>query len=421
MWFKNFLLYSKNEKLASVVWNMAGSIVSAFQSVVFLMILTRTVGLVQAGIFTIAYANANLFLNIGKYGMRCYQVSDVQEQYSFKEYAYSRGITVVAMLAVSFVYTGYAAVTNGYSSEKFWIIIWMCFYKAADAVEDVFCGNYQQKGRLDVASKVLVIRTGITVLVYAIGIVLLHNQLYALVIATIISYVLMIWLLHDIAFFFRGNKETMQIGQVIQLLKSCFPLFIGCFLSFYIGNAPKYAIDAQLSDEVQACYGFIAMPVFVIGMLNNFIFNPLLHKMAILWGKRNISEFMRKILLQVGIIVIITIVCIIGAWLIGIPVLSWLYHTNLAPYKTEMLIILAGGGFLGLSGMLNAMITVIRFQKSVAWGYSVVAVLAFLLSDSIVRMYGIMGAALMYTILMGGLSMCFGGMLIVGMYVKKYR
>ena len=96
-----------------------------------------------------------------------------------------------------------------------------------------------------------------------------------------------------------------------------------------------------------------------------------------------------------------------------------MYHTNLAPYKTELLILLAGGGFLGLSGMLNAMITVIRFQKSVAWGYGVVAALALLLSDPVVRMHGIMGAAAMYTILMGGLSICFGGLLILGMYLKR--
>lgn len=416
---KHFFTESKNIDRDSYLWNMIGSVLQAFQSVVFLMILTRTVGLVQAGIFTIAYANANLFLTIGKYGMRYYQVSDVQEQYSFKEYAYSRGATVIAMMAVSFAYTCYAAVTNGYSSEKFWIIIWMCLYKAGDAIEDVFDGNYQQKGRLDIAAKVLVFRTGIAVLIYAIGLILLQNQLYALVIATIISYVLMVWVLHYTETVFCDNKKTMRIEQIIQLLKSCFPLFIGGFLSFYIVNAPKYAIDAQLSDEVQACYGFIAMPVFVIGMLNNFIFNPLLHSMAVLWGKRDISTFIRRILLQIGVIVLITIVCIIGAWIIGIPVLSWMYHTNLEPYKTELLILLAGGGFLGLAGLLNAMITVVRFQKSVAWGYGVVALLAFLLSDPVVRMYGIMGAAALYTILMGGLSMCFGGFLIVGIWKNR--
>ena len=50
----HFFTQSKNIDRDSYLWNMIGSILQSFQSVVFLMILTRTVGLVQAGIFTIA-------------------------------------------------------------------------------------------------------------------------------------------------------------------------------------------------------------------------------------------------------------------------------------------------------------------------------------------------------------------------------
>ena len=93
------------------------------------------------------------------------------------------------------------------------------------------------------------------------------------------------------------------------LLKVCFPLFAGAFLSFYIGNAPKYAIDAMLTDELQACYGFIAMPVFVVGLLNNFIFNPILFRMSMLWKKGKKKEFVLRTACQVGIVGIITGVC----------------------------------------------------------------------------------------------------------------
>lgn len=416
---KYILKNSNNIERDSYLWNMVGSILQAFQSVTFLMILTRTLGIEQAGIFTIAYANANLFLNIGKYGMRYYQVSDVKEQYSSKEYVCSRWITVMAMMAVSIGHTVYAAMVNEYSSEKFWIIIWMCLYKAADAIEDVYEGKYQQKGRLDIASKVLVIRTGVAMLVYVAGLIFLKNQMYALMIATVISYILIAWFLHDTEVFWYDDKENVRNERIWQLLKSCFPLFISCFLSFYIGNAPKYAIDAQLSDEIQACYGFISMPVFVVGLLNNFIFNPLLHSIALMWEKRSISEFVKKIISQMCIIALITAVCILGAWILGIPVLSWMYNMDLTPYKVELLILLIGGGFLGLSGFFNAMITVVRFQSSVAWGYGVVAALAYLLSNPVVRDYGIMGAALLYTVLMGGLCVCFGVLLILGIFKKR--
>ena len=200
-------------------------------------------------------------------------------------------------------------------------------------------------------------------------------------------------------------------------MKICFPLFAGAFLSFYIGNAPKYAIDAQLTDSAQACYGFIAMPVFVIGLLNNFIFNPMLYRLSLLWSERKVKTFIFKVVRQVGIIFAITIVCIVGAYCIGIPVLSILYNTDLHDYKTELLILLLGGGFLGLSGLLNAVITIIRCQEYLMWGYAIIAVLAFFMSNKIVSMYDVMGASVLYTLLMFGLCIIFSVMLIVG--IKK--
>lgn len=75
MKIKEFFLQTDHIDRDSFVWNMAGSMLLAFQSVIMLMVLTRVLGLADAGIFTIAYANANLFLTIGKYGMRNFQVS----------------------------------------------------------------------------------------------------------------------------------------------------------------------------------------------------------------------------------------------------------------------------------------------------------------------------------------------------------
>ncbi len=76
MWIKRFLLDNRKIQKDSYLWNMIGSLLMAFQSVFMLMILRRTVGLEEAGRFTIANANVNLFLTIGKYGMCNFQVFD---------------------------------------------------------------------------------------------------------------------------------------------------------------------------------------------------------------------------------------------------------------------------------------------------------------------------------------------------------
>lgn len=421
MKIKEFILDDHNIERDSYVWNMIGSMLMAFQSVIMLMILTRVLGLKEAGIFTIAYANANLFLTIGKYGMRYFQISDVKRQFTFAEYRMSRVLTAAAMLVTAFAYIVYAAAVNGYSAEKIQVIVWMCLFKVTDALEDIYHGYYQSRNRLDIASKCMTIRIGVTILVYAAGLIVIKDQLRALIIATILTGVLLAvftkWSMEG----FVIPKEKAAPVNVKKVLLTCFPLFAGGFLSFYIGNAPKYAIDSMLTDEIQACYGFIAMPVFVIGLLNNFIFNPMLYKLSVMWNEGRIKEFVKKIFIQTGIVAAITMLCIVGAYILGVPVLSWLYNTNLAPFKDELLILLLGGGFLGLSGLLNAVITIIRFQKSLMWGYASVALMALLFSKRIVGKYGMMGAAVLYTALMAILCIVFSGIFAYGVLKKREK
>lgn len=419
MKIKSFFLDDGNIERDSYIWNMIGSMLMAFQSVIMLMILTRTLGLLDAGIFTIAYANANLFLTIGKYGMRYFQVSDVKNQFAFNEYRISRVITTIVMIAVAVLYTMYASSGNGYSMEKTQVILWMCIFKVVDVLEDVYHGLYQRKNRLDIASRVMSVRMVITIMVFGIGLILLKDLLFALIITTVVTTILFflftLWTFPT----FQIPKEKVDWKKVGLLLKLCFPLFAGSFLSFYIGNAPKYAIDAMLTDELQACYGFIAMPVFVIGLLNSFIFNPMLYQMSVLWNERKIKKFVLKACIQGGIVAAITIICIIGAYLIGVPVLSWLYNTDLSLYREELLVLLLGGGFLGLSGLLNAVITIIRKQNSLMWGYGVVSVLAYMFSNKVVGEYKMMGASVLYTLLMGILCLMFTGLFVYGILRNK--
>ncbi len=418
MKINKFLLHSSNIQRDSFIWNMAGSMLFSFQSVIMLMVLTRVLELREAGIFTLAFANANLFLTVGKYGMRNFQVSDVQRQFSFWEYARSRWVTTLAMLAASVVYLLYAARKNSYELDKSLVILCMCLMQAVTSVEDVFYGLYHQHNRLDVGGKIMTLRLAATILVFGAGVMLLRDLLAALLIATVCTAALLLVFVGTTYREFVQEDDPAQWENVWLLLRICFPLFVGQFLSLYITNAPKYAIDALLTDELQACYGFIAMPVFVINLLNGFIFNPMLYQMSTFWDERRIKPFLWKTVRQIGIIAAITFVCIAGAWLLGIPVLSWLYNTDLAPYKMELLVLLLGGGFLGLSGFLTTMNTVIRRQRGLMWGYAAVALLALICSEVTVARYGLLGAAVLYVFLMATLCAIFLGLFFVG--IRKH-
>lgn len=415
---KQFLLNSKNVERDSFVWNMVCSFLAAFQSVILLMVLTRTVDLVTAGIFTIANANANLFLYVGKFGVRNYQVSDVRHEYSFREYHISRVLTVLLMFSSSVIYTIYATISNGYTSEKAWVIIWMCIFKLPDAYEDVFYGEYQREGRLDVGAKCMTIRMVATIVLFAVLVVVTKKLLLSLIITTIFTVILMIYLLKVTS---GVVKKQVNSGDMYikQLIMSCLPVFTATFLAFYIGNAPKYAIDSQLSDELQAIYGFISMPVFVIALLNSFIFNPILFTLSCMWDEKQLQKFVKSIVKQSFIVVGITIVCIAGAFLLGIPVLSFVYNTDLTDYKAELLWLLVGGGLLGLSGVYTTILTIMRQQKGLMIAYILVSLAALLTSSAVVAKWSMMGAVMLYNALM--LVLCFVLVIIIWLNVKRFE
>lgn len=413
---KNFILQSKDINKSSFIWNMCGSMLMAFQSIIFLIVLTHTAGIVEAGIFTIANATANLFLNIGIYGMRNYQASDVTDQFTFSEYLSSRHISFAAMLIFSIVYLTYTSINNQYSLHKVLVILWMCLYKSIDSLEDVYHAEYQKLGRLDIAGKCMTFRMIFNILLFIIILLASGSQLTALIITTILSsiilYIFTNWTKHIIP---ESSYKTRKRKQVLKLLKTCLPLFCSLFLSFYIGNAPKYSIDRLLNDQSQACYGFISMPVFIINLLSLFIFSPIIFRMSCLWTEKKLKKFAKNTLLQILGVSFFTLICIIGAYLIGIPVLSIMYNTDLSCYKSELLILLLGGGFLGLSALLRSVITIMRLQKHLTLGYMIVSFIALITSDSIIKSYGISGASILYTLLMAALSFYFLILFISGM------
>lgn len=404
-------------------WNSVGGMLFALQSVIMLVILTRVCDVYTAGIFTIAFANSNLFLNIGKFGMRKFQVSDRNLEYSFKEYQASRIISCLAMMVASCAYIAYSTITLGYSAEKTLVMIVMCVFKAIDAFEDVYTGAYQREDRLDVGAKMISIRMIFALAAFAVVALATADLLISLTASTIFTA---LFLAVQIRYVRRrydmpAPSYLRSMRKVFTLLRECLPVFAADFLLFYMGSAPKYAIDALMDDAAQAYYGYIAMPVFVVTLLASFVYNPMIASLTDEWQSGKLREFVTRFLKLTGVIVLITAVCVAGAWLIGIPVLNILYNTELAAFLAELLILVIGGGFLAITTLATLGITIIRFQKVLIPLYAVLAVIAFLASNGLVQAMGITGASWAYFLVMAAAAIVFSIAFAVGMKLKREK
>lgn len=396
---REFLLSKKKINTSTYVWNTTSGLLDAFQSVIILMVIARTNGLYDAGVFSISYAIASLTVTVGKYGMRSFQVTDVLMKYSFEQYFSSRVFTCICMLLMSICYGVYGVVFNDYSNEKFFAVILVCTLKIIDSIEDVFHGDFQRRGRLDVAAKGLSIRFACGIAACSISLAITHNLIISLIVWIIVAVICFFVFTISISSTFVDVRLSFEYKKVQNILVACFALCVGSFLTIYIGNAPKYAIDSYMSEDAQACYNFLFMPVFVIGLFSNFIFQPVLHKLAEFWGKKELKSFWQIIIKQVFFIIGLTVAAEICAFWFGIPALSLLFNSNLVLYRFELCILMIGGGLLALSTLLSMIMVVIRHQKSFLLGYLLVAIIGKLFAGIFVSNFGLKGASCFYVLL----------------------
>lgn len=402
------------------IWNAAAGLINAAEVVIMSMIVTRTTGLSDAGVLSIAFAIGNLLMPIGKFGLRNYQITDIEEEFTFSIYLKTRIVTVSLMCICIFGYLEYARVFLGYDNNKIGTIFCVCMIYAVEAIEDVIWGYYQQRNRLDLGARLFCIRWIGILIVFPIALYINKNLYRTMLLCFLVSlflFAILLKLTYPCVCTPADRKVSIVIrrddlNKISVLLKTAFPLCVIAVLSFFVNNAPKYAIDACLTDEIQACFGFVAMPVFVIRLLNNFIYQPLLVPMAMEWDQRKIKSFIRRIIQQTIMIIGISTVCLIGAYFLGIPVLSWLYSTDLSEYKEELMILLLGSGFMAESGYQSVVLTVMRCQKDLLWPYCLTAFIAVISLWRIVPIYGTLGAAVCYLTLMLLLCSLYSGILI---------
>ena len=431
-------VHNKNEA-GNYIWNAIGGMLNAGQSVLVLIIVTRVCGLEAAGLYSIAFATGNLFMYLGNYGVRNYQVSDVDEKFPFRSYILHRLLTVALMLLAAAVYCTYSLLRGAYSPAKTMTVAAMCLLKAIDCLEEVLEGRLHQRGRLDLAGKMMTVRLLVSIGGMLAVLVATGNLLTATNAAIILAAAAVILmaaacrktllplqpapeLVADVgnagaapgaAAKNRGAATSPAaasaavsaarrgaLRDAAVLMRVCFPVCAANFLSFYLINAPKYAIDAAMNETAQAQYNFIAMPVFVIQLLGMFVYQPVLVRMTLSWNSADQKGFLRDFLRITAGLLIIAALCLGGAYVLGIPVLSALYATDLSALKPELLLILAGGVFLAMNSFYSAVLTLMREQNRIPFMYLAGAVLSLILTPHFVEISGIMGAVISFVLIM---------------------
>lgn len=389
--------YAAHRTNLDFAWNTVGLVSWGIVFPFLTVIITQLLDANEAGIFSLAFVTASLLMIIGNYGVRIYQVSDLDENISFSDYQANRWITCLAMLAIAFL----ICQIRGYDTQIFTVTISVCIYKMVDALADVYEGRLQQQDKLYLAGVSQMVRSLSVLALFTVALVLTHSLAAASVAMAVGAVVTFLILTLPLAFLETPRSARMRLSGVVELFKQCFPLFIALFLYSFIDNMPKFVMDGVLTADNQLYFNALYFPAQAILISAGFVYKPLIVRMANAWADRSQrKQFDRFVLAMLGIIAVITVIGILLMAWVGIPIMGFLYGVDFEQFRALSYIMLVTGGITACIDFFYQVITVMRRQQVVTRLYLVTFGCALVIPFVLIHLAGLTGAVLSYLAIM---------------------
>ncbi|WP_286173578.1 lipopolysaccharide biosynthesis protein [Clostridium sp. WB02_MRS01] len=407
----------------NVAWNMIGSLVYAGSSMILTALVNHLIGTEQGGIFGFAFSTfgQQMFL-VAYFGMRPLQSTDTSQSYTFSEYRLARLATcsMAVIFGACYIMFNILSPSAGYTAEKALVVFLMVLYKVLDGFADVYESEFQRNGRLYLTGQAMAFRTLLSVFCFLGTLAVTRELVFSCVVAVLSQGAGILLFDKRMGESVPGMVFTRTPGRQWKLLQDSFLLFLSVFLDGLIFAMAKYAVDARMTSTDNAVFVAIFMPTSVINLAANFVIRPFLTKMSYQWEERNFIDFRAGLKKLSGIIFLLTVIAMAGAWAIGVPVLGAISNVELKPYKSGLLFIVLGGGFFAVMNLFYYVLVIMKKQKGIFFGYVPVCILSFFLSFWLVGVGGINGAAFSYMLEMLILMLCFMGQAI-RMFIAEER
>ena len=378
------------------IWNILGTGFNAFNSLFFMITVTRINGVDNAGIFTIAYATACIIFVIGTYAGRVYQVTEPDKSITDKEYIINRLITAGGMNVLVILF----CLFRGYDIYKTIVFILLTLYKSLEAFSDVLYGVLQKNEKLEFVGKSLFFKALVAVLVFVVVDIITNSMIISAV------SINLVWIIFLVAYDFKKAKEFIDLKlkvnmkNVAKIFKLGFSTFGIAFLGMYIINAPKYAIDNYLANNYQTIFGIIVMPATVIGLVAQFLIHPFLTKIVHFYEARDLKALKKMILNLILAISAFGIISAVLAYLIGTWILGIIYGIDLSSYKLGLLIIIIASTLYTIGTIYSNVLTTVRETLSQFVIYIIIAVFALIVSNVLTKTWNLDGAIWSYLCIM---------------------
>ena len=368
--------------------NTAGNTIYLFALWGLTVITTRVLGYEDAGTLTLAIAIGNVIAMVQVFGVRGYQSSDMAFRVSSMNYLYTRFLTVFMGLVAGCL----ICLILGNPLQVSLSIILFMIMKTSETFSDVLFGNDQRVGHLEYAGYSMLARGLLLTALFFIGAKVFSNLNIALLIAAI--GVLTLSLLVDLPLHKRTirDKSSQNSGEIVFLLKQCFPLLIANLIPAVITAFPRVVLERCYGAETLGIYGNVSTPALLLTTIMPTILTALLPGYGKAVEEKNIRIIKNTWLQSILGTVMLTAICMIGVWLLGRPFLSFVYTERIAEYIDYLYLILVAMLLYAITMCNSTVLIALRKNWSITLTTTIALIICVSASVPLVSRFGIGGA-----------------------------
>ena len=272
--------YEDHATRRDYLWNTLGTAVWGMAFPLLTIVSTQLVGAEEAGKFSIAFVTGTLIMIACNYGVRNFQVSDIDEKTSFASYQLNRWICGALALACGLVYSS----ARGYDAQMATIGLGVYLYKVIDGIADVYEGRLQQADKLYLAGMSQTLRSVGVIAVFSVALFLTRSMPIAAMAMGIAAIASLVLVTAPLALLETEKSRRMSLREAGHLFIQCAPLFGALFLFNLIESMPKFVMEGTLAYKYQLYFNALFFPAQAILLSIGFIYKPQLLRLSSIWA-----------------------------------------------------------------------------------------------------------------------------------------
>lgn len=343
-----------------MAWNAIGNLI--YLGCQWLVTISVTIlgGYEPAGVLSLAMSMSATFQTVANFGIRNFQVSDVEKKYSDNCYVFFRMLCCLVALVGCMV----TSLIVKYTFEQLLCVFLFMIFRLAESVSDVLHGIAQCRDRLDIAGKSFAMK--------GVGLLAIFLTVYAttknlmLGLLSIAAYSCLTTVFYDV--FATRRVATFSFFDTktkwVSLAKETLPLCAYWFLNSAMMMVPRLILEDKRGEDLLGVYASIFAPALLIQMAMGYIYNPFAQILAQLRQKSDIKGFFKLSGKILGLILVLTVVMIFAASLVGEWGLALLFGDSIRPYVyllNPILLAISATSTFGFLCLLSIVLRRFRF------------------------------------------------------------